>query len=91
MSRIKSVLIQTEENLKRGKRAYHIAREKHATKSARMCHYKERKQDENKNAHAGPVVERCIEKNATAARSLWLLAEALQAEDQQTISIVHIS
>ncbi len=56
-----------------------------------MCQYKERKQDENKDAHAGPVVERRIEKNATAARSLRLLAEALQAEDQQTISIVHIS
>lgn len=56
-----------------------------------MCQHKESKQDENHDAHAGPVVERRIEKNATAARSLWLLAEALQTEDQQTISIVHIS
>ncbi len=56
-----------------------------------MSQYKERKQDENQDAHTGSVMERRIEKNATAARSFWLLTETLQTKDQQTISIVHIS
>lgn len=45
--------------------------------------------DKEDAAHLGSLVKGSVEKDAASSEGLGLLADSLQAEDKQTVSVVH--